>query len=618
MADLTTSPAVDSFLQSLTVRQMQDFLRALNDAASPLAYTSPNHTVYTPHGVVVFNGYVYIWDRAGAIGCKINPLDFSDITYYTTVACCSVCDGGDGYIYGVSELGTRPIIRFDPTNNTTTTVVAAPAITTGVGPAICSDALGSLYITSSYDANNTRVLKYTIGSWGGAAVSRNIAKKNAHAINYIAGSIWLSGYDASPANGWWGKLNSSTLADIIAPVDFAPGGGEMFGPTDDFTWDNTHAYFISEMEPVANAQFARINLSTGAVNYYNMPGGVLGASYAALWDGGTNVIVTQFNRNGVISIFDTLTATFSEKPISVFGPINEIVLINGFYVVTTYQTGDVEGGLISRLRIGDASNGGKYFNQSGDFTLEEGRAINDGPAGVNFSYQAGDLSIGGEFNGKLRHLIPSNETLPGLKATSLGDGTNYKIQIARNDDGSMDGDEGSFRYLAGFLGFEHADGDFTIPLKNGNTSAIVSTSEDYAAASDAVSTNTTLSGDQLAIFLPVGAYILDWNLFLSADVAGGHKYQMGVNDLIAGLVLLDLISTDLSSPAIILASRFNSTTGGPAGQTGASVINTRISGIITVTTEGFIGVKFAKNVGAGGNTTLLAGSYVKTRTLSGF
>lgn len=388
-----TQVVLNSEAQSLTTEeqaQARSNIGAVRDSL-PISTTSPLRTQTRPHAIIYYEGYVYIWDRQGTIGCKINPLDFNDITYFTTNALTAVCDGGDGYIYGISEQGTCPIVQYNPADGTTATVVAAPAIVLGAGPSICTDGAGNLYITSAYDVNNTRVLKYVIGTWGAAAATKNIAKKKGHAIIYAGGSIWLTGYNTNTTNGWYAKLDTA-LADIIAATDFAPGGGEVLTPTDDIAFDGTYLYIVSEFAPlVANAQMAKVTASSGAITYHSLPNGADGAAYTALWDGATSIIIPQYERHGVVAIFNTVGNTFSERQVSLHGPVNEIVFAGEALICTTYNSsgGAVPaGGLIGKLIFSSQWNYGPFFDYSGNVTLPENATIIVGDG------TTGSLSIG--------------------------------------------------------------------------------------------------------------------------------------------------------------------------------------------------------------------------------
>jgi hypothetical protein len=635
----------------------------VSDGPSPISYTSALRTVNRPHATIALGDYMFVWDRASTKAAKINAYNFADVTYFESQAMTTVCLGDDGFIYGISEQGACPLYRFNPATLATTTLVATPPIVQGVGPSICTDGAGTLFVigTDSTVSTATRLLKYR-ASDGTQLASRLITgKRNGHAIDYVGGALWLSGVVSISADGWWAKASASDLSDILAPADFAPGGGEILVPTDDFAFDATHVYFVTEVQGTA-PKMARINQSSGAVVYYTMPGGAVGAAYTALWDGGTGIIIPQFARRGVVAVFDTVALTFRSSPVSYGGSINEIVRFGQVYLVTSYSNvpmPEPTGGLIARIRLDAPWNGGPYFDLDGNLTLPTGAVLNVGDqdgtveAGIINGYVSVNSILGAFTTLASTKLIVAGATPNGYLKLSDDDGTLVVEEGGSGTDlfsqtGAADpsisvvkgysesgaygfkmtdtagaygtGDEGVWRYSpGGAVTFFHSLGSLLFPLLAiaGAKVLINPIGDDIRTnAGFDLTANTTLSlVSGMSAVLAVGFYEFEFCVQITASAAGGHKLSI-TSDLTVANVLYTIVSTDLSARAIVAADRLTATGGSGIGQAGATKVESIVRGTVEVlTADTTLSLRFAQWV-ASGTSTVLAGTTMKVRSLA--
>jgi hypothetical protein len=120
-------------------------------------------------------------------------------------------------------------------------------------------------------------------------------------------------------------------------------------------------------------------------------------------------------------------------------------------------------------------------------------------------------------------------------------------------------------------------------------------------------TNTTLAniGSLARSLLALEYYYFRAHLFVTADVTSGHKYAVAYSGSISQIIY-EIKSVDDSSGLNVITSRQTSS-GGSAGQSGATSIETIIEGWIETGSGGTLSIQFALNAGTTSGS-VLAGS----------
>jgi hypothetical protein len=608
-------------------------------------YLTTGTAQFKPHASIAYGNYGFFFDRESSLATRINSTNLRDKINFTAGAMSEIVDGGDGFFYGISEQGTCPIFRFDPATLTTTTFVASSGLVTGVGGSIAADGAGNLYIVGSIAGTNanSRAIKYRISD-AAILVNRLIVGYGwGHACRIAGGGLVISGMGpgVGASNGWYAKLALSDLTNLIAPVSFNPPGGSehLFVPTDDFANDATYAYFVSESVGGLSGDnwMARLNLTSGTINYYAMPGGTISAAYLAVWDGGTKVYIPQFLRRGKIAVFDTVAATFSELPINVFGPINEMIRAGNSWLVSTYSNsaGNAEAGVVTRLNLGELNNFGPYMFPNGDIILPTAAQIYFGD-GSNNGISIGGIGFPSGTFDEIGAQRIVNLTTDGLVKVSGGIGTlgtaesgvDYYRPFTATDsviglklpsnDTYAPGDEGQISYLPGQgLTILTSNGRMALGDVSGGGMAVVTKNLDQVNFDpQAYTATTTFASVSLSSGpLSVGKYSFEFATNVDCSAAGGHKIRIVFQGGTVTNILINVMSVDLTTRAIVIAGRLTASGGAGLGQSGATQVETIVRGTFEVTAgETDVAPEMSQNV-ASGTTTVLGNRTFKTRVL---
>lgn len=616
------------------------------DGAPIQQYLTTGTAQFKPHAAIAWGNYGFFFDRESSLATRINSTNLRDKVNFTAGAMSEIVNGGDGFFYGISEQGTCPIFRFDPATLTTTTLVAASGIVAGVGGSIAADGAGNLYVVGSIAGTNAncRVFKFRISD-GALLVNRLIVGKGwAHACRFAGGGLMLSGMGPSIGadNGWYAKLAIADLSDIIAPVSFSPppGSEHLFVPTDDFANDNTYAYFVSESVSGLSGDnwMARVHLTTGAINYYAMPGGTISAAYLAVWDGGTRILIPQFLRRGKIAVFDTVAAIFSELPINVYGPINEMIRAGNSWLVSTYSNsaGNAEAGVVTRLNLGELHNFGPYMFPNGDIILPDlaqiyfGNGSDNGITKTGLGFESGTFTdlgvqrIANLTDNGLVKVSGNNGTLgvatPGVDVftptESTVDNGWFGIKLPEYDGSFGAGDIGLVRFASGQgLSVKGSNGLLYLGDEPGVRFGLSSPHTDQSLANDQSTgvsdTNTYNFGNPLSD-LPVGAYMFEIVAHVDAHAVAGHKYRLVfTGDVVE--ILATVISLNLSTGANVISTRVTANNVA-VGQAGATQVQTTIKGRFRVQSgTASMTAQFGQFVANSSVSTILTGSTLKIR-----
>jgi hypothetical protein len=331
MSDLTTSTAVDTFMQSASVAAARTSLGLPIANIGSTSFTSFNNIAINPHATIIYKGYFYVFDVALASACKINAIDFSDVIYSTaTHPMAQICDGGDGFLYAVSNVTPVHIYRIDPVTLANTDM-GNTTLGLGSRPSICSDGLGNLYVVAS-----NGIQKWTTGGAQLASVTNTLLLLKGHCIVYAGGSVFVT---SSAGGSVVLKLSSSTLTGSSIALS------TPFIATDDMAFDSTYLYIFSESGDqggigAREPRMARVKQSDLSATYYHLDL----PSYGGVFDGNRTVWILYGSdttlSGGRMAAFDTVNATLTPYVTNLPGIPNEVAVVGGTsLIVTTWGVG---------------------------------------------------------------------------------------------------------------------------------------------------------------------------------------------------------------------------------------------------------------------------------------
>lgn len=137
------------------------------------------------------------------------------------------------------------------------------------------------------------------------------------------------------------------------------------------------------------------------------------------------------------------------------------------------------------------------------------------------------------------------------------------------------------------------------------SSGFLTVASDFTvAASTVLASITGLSVNVKA----AGTYSFEAILFVNADIAGGSSYALG-GTATATSVIAQVNSVQNSTGSLVVSSRLTSI-GSAAGQTGATVCHTTITGSIVVNAAGTLTIQYAQQT-ASGSSVIKAGSHLR-------